>query len=83
MTAATIDDERRLRCKNGGKGLGREGGGSAKDKRHFQRAKRVAKTKSEVRSSELDDVSEFNDDFHHDVNDVFELERVLELIFLL
>ena len=37
---------------------------------------------TEVRSSELDDVLEVDDDFHLDVNDVFELERILELIFI-
>ena len=37
---------------------------------------------SEVHSSELNDVLEVDDDFHLDVDDVFELERVLELIFI-
>ena len=34
----------------------------------------------EVCSSELDDVLEVNDDYHVDVDDIFELECVLELI---
>ena len=37
---------------------------------------------SEVCSSELDDVLEVDDDFHLDTDDVFQLERVLELIFI-
>ena len=36
----------------------------------------------EVCSSELDDILEVDDDFHLDVDDVFELKRVLELIFI-
>ena len=37
---------------------------------------------AEVRSSELDDVLEVNDNFHLDVDNVFELKRVLEFIFI-
>ena len=37
---------------------------------------------SEVCSSELDDILEVDDDFHLDVDDVFELERLMELIFI-
>ena len=37
---------------------------------------------SEVCSSELDDILEVDDDFHLDVDDVFELERVLDLTFI-
>ena len=37
---------------------------------------------AEVRSSELDDVLEVNDNFHLEVDDFFELECVLELIFI-
>ena len=36
----------------------------------------------EVCSSELDDILEVDDNFHLDVDDVFELEHVLELIFI-
>ena len=36
----------------------------------------------EVCSTELDDVLEVDNNFHLDVDDVFELERVLELIFI-
>ena len=42
----------------------------------------LQKKNPEVRSSELDDVLEVDDDFHLDVNDIFELERDLELIFI-
>ena len=36
----------------------------------------------EICSSELNDILEVDDDFHLDVNDIFELERDLELIFI-
>ena len=40
------------------------------------------KLSTEVRSSELDYILEVDDYFHLDIDDVFELERVLELIFI-
>ena len=36
----------------------------------------------EVCSSELDDILEVDDNFHLDVDDVFELERVSDLTFI-
>ena len=42
----------------------------------------LQKKNPEVRSSELDDVLEVDDDFHLDVDEVFELKRILELIFI-